>query len=79
MERAVYGAIEQVGLPAERAFLHRYPGEVSVDTMGGSERVAQIAETARAVRARTSRPFGVNRGVMSACPLFISLSYQNWV
>jgi peptide/nickel transport system ATP-binding protein len=30
MEREVREAIEQVGLPAEREFLHRYPGEVSI-------------------------------------------------
>jgi ABC-type dipeptide/oligopeptide/nickel transport system ATPase component len=36
MERAVYEAVEQVGLPAERSFLHRYPGEVSV---GQAQRV----------------------------------------
>jgi ABC-type dipeptide/oligopeptide/nickel transport system ATPase component len=36
MERAVYDAIGQVGLPAEGAFLHRYPGEVSV---GQAQRV----------------------------------------
>ncbi len=30
MEEAVRDAIGQVGLPTDRAFLHRYPGEVSV-------------------------------------------------
>ena len=30
MERDVRDSITQVGLPAERAFLHRFPGEVSV-------------------------------------------------
>jgi peptide/nickel transport system ATP-binding protein len=30
LERDVCAAVEQVGLPAERAFLHRYPGELSV-------------------------------------------------
>src|SRR5215472_3137658 len=30
MDRAAYGAVQQVGLPAERSFLHHYPGEVSV-------------------------------------------------
>jgi ABC-type dipeptide/oligopeptide/nickel transport system ATPase component len=36
VERAVCRAIEQVGLPGERAFLRRYPGEVSV---GQAQRV----------------------------------------
>lgn len=36
VERDVRRAIEQVGLPAERAFLRRYPGEVSV---GQAQRV----------------------------------------
>jgi ABC-type dipeptide/oligopeptide/nickel transport system ATPase component len=36
MDREVYEAVEQVGLPAERSFLHRYPGEVSV---GQAQRV----------------------------------------
>ena len=36
MERTVYDAIQHVGLPAERSFLHRYPGEVSV---GQAQRV----------------------------------------
>ena len=36
VERAVRGAIEQVGLPGDRGFLRRYPGEVSV---GQAQRV----------------------------------------
>lgn len=36
IERQIYGAIELVGLPAERQFLRRYPGEVSV---GQAQRV----------------------------------------
>jgi ABC-type dipeptide/oligopeptide/nickel transport system ATPase component len=36
MERDVGEAIQQVGLPGEREFLHRYPGEVSV---GQAQRV----------------------------------------
>jgi ABC-type dipeptide/oligopeptide/nickel transport system ATPase component len=36
VERAVCRAIEQVGLPVERTFLRRYPGEVSV---GQAQRV----------------------------------------
>jgi len=36
MDRAVYEAVQEVGLPAERSFLHRYPGEVSV---GQAQRV----------------------------------------
>ena len=36
IERQVHWAVEQVGLPAERSFLHRYPGEVSV---GQAQRV----------------------------------------
>lgn len=36
LERDVRDSVEQVGLPAERAFLHRYPGEVSI---GQAQRV----------------------------------------
>jgi ABC-type dipeptide/oligopeptide/nickel transport system ATPase component len=36
MERCVRESIEQVGLPGESSFLHRYPGEVSV---GQAQRV----------------------------------------